>query len=78
MQTGFIGIGVLELLIIAVIGIGMLAIPIVLVLLLTKRRGDSPHNTQPNVAPCPGCAQLIQLGAKFCSNCGQAIKPGAK
>lgn len=75
---GFLGIGVIEILIIAVIGIGMLAVPVVLIVLLTRRRSDPPHYTQPEVAPCPGCGQLIPLGADSCPHCVHAIKPPAK
>jgi len=66
--------GPLELIIIAVIGLGMLVVPVVLVVALVaanKKKGP----LAPGSSPCPQCGGWLVPQAKFCHHCGNALAP---
>lgn len=69
------GIGVIELLILGVIGLLLVAAPVtVVVLLLMSRRNSGPSSANPNLAPCPDCGRLVSLQADSCPQCGRPLQ----
>ena len=68
------GIGHTELLILGLFCfvVPLIVIGVVLVVVLTNRKGTPPQTT--NLIPCPDCGRQISLAAASCPHCGRPIK----
>lgn len=71
-QVGFFGIGAIELLILGALVIVPLAIIVILIVILSVRRGSqSRHFKMPR--QCPSCQTSFEPGSASCPQCGYSL-----
>jgi hypothetical protein len=65
------GLGMMELLIVAVIGGCMLLVPVIVVIaILVSSKSGTPAA---ELAPCPHCGALTPAHSSFCGKCGKPL-----
>jgi hypothetical protein len=65
------GIGVVELLIIGLVGTGAI-VSLVLVVVFAAKRSSNP-GVNPNLVPCADCGRLVSRQAVSCPQCGRPL-----
>jgi hypothetical protein len=64
--------GIIELLIVGIIGF-IIPLIILLIVLGVNRRGSTKNN--PNLRGCPDCHAAVSIHAASCPRCGCPLKP---
>lgn len=68
-------LGIVEIFILITMAGLLLIVPVVLGIALVKMSKRPPNpDTNPNVAPCPHCNELVSIHAPTCPRCGRPLK----
>ena len=68
MNAGF-AVGPMELICIGVVGVGLLAVLVLVVVLAMNRKKGGP--VERDMVACPDCGRMNSASDKFCSQCGK-------